>query len=159
MLVIGPGLGTSAAAQDVLLQALQTATPLVIDADALNLIAGSASLQAVLAQRVSPTLMTPHPLEAARLLGISSIEIQADRLQAARRLAHSFNAVVVLKGSGTVIADRHGTCCDQSDRQSRAGNGGHRRCIGRHLWRAAGAGVAGVGSGAGRSLDAWTGGR
>lgn len=108
VLVIGPGLGTSTAAQDVLLQALQTTTPLVIDADALNLIAASASLQAVLAQRVSPTLMTPHPLEAARLLGISSAEIQADRLQAARRLAHSFNAIIVLKGSGTVIADRRG---------------------------------------------------
>lgn len=105
VLVIGPGLGTSAAAQDVLLQALQTATPLVIDADALNLIAASASLQAVLAQRVNPTLMTPHPLEAARLLGIGSTEIQADRLQAARRLAQLFNAIIVLKGSGTVIAD------------------------------------------------------
>jgi hydroxyethylthiazole kinase-like uncharacterized protein yjeF len=108
VLVIGPGLGTSAAAQDVLLQALQTTTPLVIDADALNLIAASASLQAVLAQRVSPTLMTPHPLEAARLLGIGSTDIQADRLQAARRLAQLFNAIIVLKGSGTVIADRRG---------------------------------------------------
>lgn len=108
VLIIGPGLGVSAAAQAVLLQALQTATPLVIDADALNLIAHSTSLQAVLTQRVSPTLMTPHPLEAARLLAIGSAEIQADRLQAARRLAHSFNAIVVLKGSGTVIADRHG---------------------------------------------------
>ncbi len=52
-------------------------------------------------------MLTPHPLEAARLLGITSMEVQADRLQAARRLTRETNATVILKGSGTVIAGAH----------------------------------------------------
>jgi hydroxyethylthiazole kinase-like uncharacterized protein yjeF len=64
-------------------------------------------LQQLLSQRGTaghPTILTPHPLEAARLLGCSTQEIQADRLGQAQQLAQRFGAVVVLKGSGTVIA-------------------------------------------------------
>lgn len=103
-LVAGPGLGMSPAAHDILTKALRGSGPLVLDADALNLIAAHPDLQQALAQRSQPALMTPHPLEAARLLNASAKEVQADRLSAARQLARQFNAVIVLKGSGTVIA-------------------------------------------------------
>jgi hydroxyethylthiazole kinase-like uncharacterized protein yjeF len=103
-LVIGPGLGTSRDAHDVLARALNAPTPLVIDADALNLLAVEPGLKTKLTQRSSPALLTPHPLEAARLLGSSSTDVQANRLKAARELAQQCNAIVILKGSGTVIA-------------------------------------------------------
>lgn len=103
-LVVGPGFGKSATAGDLLLRALHTQAPLVLDADALNLIAAEQELQQTLAQRAAKHLMTPHPLEAARLLGTSSAAIQANRLESARELARRFHATVILKGSGTVIA-------------------------------------------------------
>ncbi|MGZ3241670.1 MAG: NAD(P)H-hydrate dehydratase, partial [Burkholderiaceae bacterium] len=102
--VVGPGLGMSRDAHDFLAQALNSKMPLVIDADALNLIAVEPGLKTKLTQRRAPTLMTPHPLEAARLLEISSTEVQTDRLAAARTLAQQCNATIILKGSGTVIA-------------------------------------------------------
>ncbi|HYD80001.1 MAG TPA: NAD(P)H-hydrate dehydratase [Paucimonas sp.] len=102
--VVGPGLGGSVAARESLRRALASPLPAVLDADALNLLAADASLQPAATRRAAPTLMTPHPLEAARLLDISAGEVQADRLAAARSLAQRFQAVVVLKGSGTVIA-------------------------------------------------------
>ena len=80
---------------------------LVLDADALNVIAGDTSLAALLrarAPRGLATVLTPHPLEAARLLACTSGEVQADRLRAARELADRFDCVAVLKGSGSVIA-------------------------------------------------------
>jgi hydroxyethylthiazole kinase-like uncharacterized protein yjeF len=106
---VGPGLGLSRAAHDLLGKALHTAANLVLDADALNLIAAEPTLQQKLSLRQhrnasAATLMTPHPLEAARLLGVTAAAIQADRPQAARRLAQQFQAIIVLKGSGTVIA-------------------------------------------------------
>jgi hydroxyethylthiazole kinase-like uncharacterized protein yjeF len=107
-LVVGPGLGVSRTAHDLLARALNASTPLVLDADALNLIATEPGLQQKLAQRKGGSLLTPHPLEAARLLAASSNEIQADRLAAARDLARQFNATIVLKGSGTVIAQPDG---------------------------------------------------
>ena len=103
-LVIGPGLGTSSRAHDVLIRTLNTNEPLVLDADALNLVAADSSLQKMLANRAGPSVITPHPLEAARLLGVTNTVIQGDRLAAARTLASRFNCVVVLKGSGTIIA-------------------------------------------------------
>ena len=108
ILVAGPGLGTARAAHDLLAQVLNAPSPLVLDADALNLIALEPGLQYKLAQRSAATILTPHPLEAARLLAISSGEVQADRLAAARELARRFRAIVVLKGSGTVIARPNG---------------------------------------------------
>ena len=108
-LVAGPGMGNSRAAHDLLAQALHAPGALVLDADALNLIAAEPGLQQILTQRKAPTLMTPHPLEAARLLACTSAQVQADRLAAARTLARRFNATVVLKGSGSVIARMDGT--------------------------------------------------
>lgn len=81
--------------------------PLVLDADALNAMAASESLQLALRQRHSQgrlSVLTPHPLEAARLLGVSTAEIQSNRLEAAKRLANRYGCLVVLKGSGTVVA-------------------------------------------------------
>lgn len=107
-LVVGPGLGTSRAANELLANALYTSVPLVLDADALNLVASEPGLQQMLAQRDAPKLLTPHPLEAARLLQTTARAIQADRPAAARRLAQQLRAVVILKGSGSVIAKHDG---------------------------------------------------
>jgi ADP-dependent NAD(P)H-hydrate dehydratase / NAD(P)H-hydrate epimerase len=87
------------------------ARALVLDADALNAIAADAQLQSLLVargRRAAPTVLTPHPLEAARLLGQDTAAVQRDRLAAARELARRFSCVVVLKGSGTVIASPEG---------------------------------------------------
>lgn len=86
---------------------LAHAARLVLDADALNAVARDGALQALMRARAARgrrTLLTPHPLEAARLLGCSAQEVQADRLAAAGRLAAAFGCAVVLKGSGSVIA-------------------------------------------------------
>jgi hydroxyethylthiazole kinase-like uncharacterized protein yjeF len=103
-IVVGPGMGVSREANDLLSRMLSTELALVIDADALNLLAVEPGLQQRLIHRHAATLLTPHPLEAARLLEISVEEIQTNRLDAAKRLATKFQSVVILKGSGTVIA-------------------------------------------------------
>jgi hydroxyethylthiazole kinase-like uncharacterized protein yjeF len=103
-LVIGPGMGDSAGAIRLLAKALDSNSPLVIDADALNLIGASPDLQSRLAQRAAPSILTPHPLEGARLLGMTAAVVQGDRLEAAREMALRTNATVILKGSGSVIA-------------------------------------------------------
>ncbi len=80
------------------------AAQLVVDADALNAMAASTRLQTLLRARPQDTtVITPHPLEAARLLGCSVADIQADRIASAQRLAANFQCVVILKGSGSVI--------------------------------------------------------
>jgi hydroxyethylthiazole kinase-like uncharacterized protein yjeF len=107
-LVLGPGMGDSAGAMRALVKALDGPAPLVLDADALNLVAASVDLQGHLAGRTAPTIMTPHPLEAARLLGMTAGVVQGDRLAAAREMAARFDAIVVLKGSGSVIARADG---------------------------------------------------
>ncbi|WP_076591492.1 bifunctional ADP-dependent NAD(P)H-hydrate dehydratase/NAD(P)H-hydrate epimerase [Herminiimonas arsenitoxidans] len=106
--VAGPGLGTSRPAHDCLTRAILANTPLVLDADALNLIAVESGLRQKLLLRHASTILTPHPLEAARLLGITTQQVQADRLAAARTLAATFHATTILKGSGTVIATPDG---------------------------------------------------
>lgn len=101
------GCGGGDAVRPALPRLLSAASRLVLDADALNAIADDDALRQLLAARRGrgqATVMTPHPLEAARLLGRAAAEVQSDRLRAARELADSFAAVVVLKGSGTVIA-------------------------------------------------------
>jgi ADP-dependent NAD(P)H-hydrate dehydratase / NAD(P)H-hydrate epimerase len=103
VVVAGPGMGESAESAHLLASVIEGGMALVLDADALNQIARDPALQSGVAQRTAPTLLTPHPLEAARLLGITGPEVQEDRLAHARALARRFNAVVVLKGSGTVI--------------------------------------------------------
>lgn len=103
-LLCGPGLGDSAAAQRLLANALALPVPLLLDADALNAIAADRALQAGLTARSAPSLLTPHPAEAARLLGSTVAAVQADRVAAARELARRHRAGVVLKGCGSVIA-------------------------------------------------------
>lgn len=103
-LAIGPGLGRSAKALEALGQALASDLKLVIDADAINLIASDNALQAQLKTRKAASILTPHPAEAGRLLGASNHEIQQDRIGSAQVLAKRLNCLLVLKGSGTVIA-------------------------------------------------------
>ncbi len=103
--VCGCGGGSAVAA--VLPRLLDEALRLVLDADALNAVAASPALRARLearAGRHAATVLTPHPLEAARLLDMTAGAVQADRLAAARALAQRTRCIVVLKGSGTVIA-------------------------------------------------------
>ncbi len=101
-IVCGPGLGRWTWSREVLADALAAAgdRPLVLDADALAL------LPVVAAGRALPpcTVLTPHPGEAARLLGITVAQVQADRVAAVRCLADRWQATVVLKGAGTLIA-------------------------------------------------------
>jgi NAD(P)H-hydrate epimerase len=101
-LALGPGLGQSAWSHALWLTALDCGKPLVLDADGLNLLAKEPRRFTV------PTVLTPHPGEAARLLGRSVDAIECDRFAAARELAARFAAVVVLKGAGSLIADPDG---------------------------------------------------
>ena len=106
--VVGPGLGASDAAVEILRRVLSpkpgAEIPLLLDADALNLLAAHPVLAARITRRAGSTLITPHPAEAARLLACSTDEVQADRVGAALELARRFKAHVALKGCGTVIA-------------------------------------------------------
>lgn len=104
VLAIGPGLGRDDEADALLTAALESDNPLVIDADALNLLATDPAHRARCARRSADTLLTPHPGEAGRLLGCGTSGIQHDRVSAALQLANRFNALVVLKGCGSVIA-------------------------------------------------------
>jgi hydroxyethylthiazole kinase-like uncharacterized protein yjeF len=101
------GCGGGDAVRASLPRLLSLAARLVLDADALNALAADPSLATLLlarSRRHAGTVLTPHPLEAARLLGSSTAEVQADRLSAARSLAGRFQCVVVLKGSGSIVA-------------------------------------------------------
>jgi len=102
--VAGPGLGQSAKALAVLRSLLELHCPLLIDADALTLIANHADLADLCRDRMAETILTPHPGEAARLLATSAKDIQTNRLAAAESLVQRFHATVVLKGHQTVIA-------------------------------------------------------
>lgn len=108
--VAGPGMGSGGEARKLLAQLIdvcanaQPGLPMVLDADALNLLAGNAALAKQLRDSGVDIVMTPHPLEAARLLGSDVASVQRDRLASARALAVQWRATVVLKGSGTVIA-------------------------------------------------------
>jgi hydroxyethylthiazole kinase-like uncharacterized protein yjeF len=107
--VVGPGLGGGERALAIVEKVAAMDRPLVIDADALNAIAGDATLRATIARRTAPTLATPHPAEAGRLLQCAPADVQADRVDAAARLASMLNAHVVLKGAGSVLARPDGT--------------------------------------------------
>ena len=106
VVAIGPGLGQSGNAHELLARCIETQSPprpLVIDADALNLLATDQALAARLPVLPAPTFFTPHPAEAARLLGLTTAKVQSDRLVAAKTLANRFNAYIALKGCGTII--------------------------------------------------------
>lgn len=102
VLALGPGLGQEPGAVSAIQRIVrETPLPLVIDADGVNAFAGKAG---DLAGRPAETVLTPHPGELGRLLGIPTAEVQADRLAAARRAALETGAIVVLKGGRTLIA-------------------------------------------------------
>lgn len=109
VIVIGPGMGEASWGKSLISVAANAQLPQVWDADALNqLAAGTVSLP-------SGSVITPHPGEAARLLGVSTAEVQADRLKVARALSQKFKAVAILKGAGSLIASPDGRVsrCDQ----------------------------------------------
>jgi ADP-dependent NAD(P)H-hydrate dehydratase / NAD(P)H-hydrate epimerase len=97
VIAVGPGLGRTPWARSVLDKVLGAGKPLVLDADALNIIAESGAVAR------GDWILTPHPGEAARLLGTDTDEIQRDRLGALERLVVRYRSTVVLKGAGTVI--------------------------------------------------------
>lgn len=99
VVAVGPGLGQRPWGQQLLQRVLESECPLLLDADALNLLA-----QWQLPARDN-WILTPHPGEAARLLGCSSAEVQADRFAAVSALQQRYGGVVLLKGCGTLIAD------------------------------------------------------
>ena len=102
VLALGPGLGQDDWGQGLWQAALDAGKPTVLDADGLNLLA--------LRARALPEqiVMTPHPGEAARLLETTTADVQADRFAAVRGMARVYGAVVVLKGSGSLVADPEG---------------------------------------------------
>lgn len=108
VVVAGCGLGTSQAARRLLERIIAAPVPVVLDADALNLLAADEALRARVRARTQPTLATPHPAEAARLLGADLAAVQRDRLAAALAIARALRAGVVLKGAGSVLAHADG---------------------------------------------------
>ncbi len=125
VIAVGPGLGQSAWSRALLREILTTlaaepsARPLVLDADALNLVAADDL------ELPSNCIITPHPGEAARLLGRHTGDIQQDRFDAALALARRYRAVTILKGAGTIIAGDKlfGICTDGNPAMATAGMG------------------------------------
>ncbi|MEW6313569.1 MAG: NAD(P)H-hydrate dehydratase [Pseudomonadota bacterium] len=101
-LIAGMGLGQSSLASESLHRTVKQHVPLLLDADALNILSHDAELQAELRARSAVTVLTPHPGEAARLLGLSTQAVQDDRIGTACKLARHFATHVVLKGAGSV---------------------------------------------------------
>lgn len=95
---LGPGLGQGQWSQELFNQTIASGLPMVVDADALNLLSHAAEYH-------DNWILTPHPGEAARLLGCSTKDIQADRLAAVQALQKRYGGVVVLKGAGTLVFD------------------------------------------------------
>ncbi len=110
VVVVGPGLGQNSWGRDMLMAVLQTDLPLVVDADALNLLAHEPLAR-------GHWVITPHPGEAARLLACSTAEIQADRFAALAGLAERYQAVTVLKGAGSLVGAPGATVqlCDRGN--------------------------------------------
>jgi hydroxyethylthiazole kinase-like uncharacterized protein yjeF len=106
LLVVGPGLGRTPWSEQMLQQAVKSGLPLVLDADALNILAEGRVVPASIKR--DNWLLTPHPAEAARLLGITTAEVQADRFAAVRAISARYNASVVLKGAGSLVASVDG---------------------------------------------------
>jgi len=107
--VIGPGLGQTPTAIAALEFWLPQSIPLLLDADALNLIAKHTHLQALVTHRRAETIITPHPGEAARLLNIAVDSVQQSRAECALMLARNLQVICVLKGAGTICSNQQGT--------------------------------------------------
>jgi hydroxyethylthiazole kinase-like uncharacterized protein yjeF len=105
---VGPGLGTDADARDRLADVLASDVPVLVDADALTLLAADPAPLRERAGRGAATLLTPHAGEAARLLGVDRADVEARRIEHVRRLAGTFGVTALLKGSTTVVADPEG---------------------------------------------------
>ena len=122
VLAIGPGLGTSESTQEAVRTILQKiTTPVVIDADALTALAGHTE---ILASMQAQKVLTPHPGEMARLTGLEIAEIEADRINIAKKYAEQWQAIVVLKGAPTVIGCPNGTVYVNSTGNSSLATGG-----------------------------------
>ncbi len=120
---VGPGLGTADWSRALLKACMDSTAPLVVDADGLNLLAQQSQQGTVSRER---WILTPHPAEASRLLGCSVNEVQQDRVHAASEMARRYNASVVLKGCGTVVADPSGQyaiCPEGNSGMATAGSG------------------------------------
>lgn len=105
--VLGPGIGVATNTAGLVKRLYQeTALPMVVDADALNILAAES---AVLGSFLAPRILTPHPGEMARLLGVSTVAVQDDRRGSAQALAREYGVWVVLKGAGTVVVAPDGT--------------------------------------------------
>jgi NAD(P)H-hydrate epimerase len=121
VIVTGTGLGRTDWSRLMLKACLDASKPLVIDADGLNLLAEEFS-----GLELPPSILTPHPAEAGRLLGCSARDVQADRVESARELAKQIGAIVTLKGCGTVIAGpsgRYAICPYGNPGMATAGSG------------------------------------
>lgn len=109
LLVVGPGLGRSPWSEQMLQQAIKSGLPLVLDADALNILAEGRVVPAdSVGSHHSEWILTPHPAEAARLLGITTAEVQADRFAAVQAISARYRASVILKGAGSLVASPEG---------------------------------------------------
>lgn len=115
-IVLGPGLGNSAWSSQMLQRVLMANKPTVFDADALNMLASQDRLS--LSSHSAQKVLTPHPGEAARLLGISTAEVENNRWQAAAQLRERFTATVVLKGACTVVATLDKATSDDSSKEN-----------------------------------------
>ena len=150
-LVAGTGLGQSEWSRSMFDACMAAAVPLVLDADGLNLLAQRLPRLEEGALPRGHWILTPHPAEAGRLLDCSAADVQRDRVAAAQELAQRFEAVVVLKGCGTVIADpadRYAICPLGNPGMATAGTGdvlsgviGAMLAQGLDCWTAAQAGV------------------
>ena len=109
-IVAGCGLAGDAAGAGALARAIDGAAAVVLDAGALTLLAADPALARAFVARSAIRVITPHPGEAARLLGCDTAAVQADRPSSARNLAQRFSTIAVLKGAGTVIAEPAGAC-------------------------------------------------
>jgi NAD(P)H-hydrate epimerase len=106
-IALGPGVGQAEGTQQFVRKtAAEIQLPMVIDADALNALAGHLD---ILRTRRAGTILTPHPGEMSRLTGLTTAQVQADRIGVARKLATDYGVVVVLKGAQTIIADPDGS--------------------------------------------------
>ena len=102
VLVVGPGLGQSTWSEQLLQAAAASGKPMVLDADGLNLLAQG---RVIARSKRDNWVLTPHPGEAARLLGCANSEVQADRFEAVRRLQQAYGGTAVLKGNGSLVTD------------------------------------------------------
>lgn len=123
VIAIGCGTGSGELAGKLLAEVLQNQGALVLDADALNLIAAHPDLRKQLISRKAATVLTPHPGEAARLLGCSTAEIQANRVTAVQQLAKMFACSVVLKGADSLCATRDGLFVNKTGNPGMSGPG------------------------------------